>query len=149
MNDERDKLIPEIQPRAEPLSVFRSSTDDIADAGEIITTADAGAKFSSRSSRDQVLLGDRTISAFETDRGSRSRSGRRQRPSSKLMEAEASETAIRFSQAEDTGMVNNGMSHRRQRRRFAEMAADSYVHTLRQSISPDLILYNEVRTVHF
>ena len=135
MNDERDKLIPEIQPRVEPLSVFKSSTDDIADAGEIITTEDAGVKFSSRSSRDQVLQGERAISTFETDGGSRSRSGRRQRPSSKLMEAEASETAIRFSQAEDTGMVNNGMSHRRQRRRFAEMAADSYVHTFRRSQS--------------
>lgn len=135
MNDERDKLIPEIQPRAEPLSVFRSSADDIADAGEINTTADAGVKFSSRSSRDQVLQGGREVSAFETDGGSRTRSGRRQRPSSKLVEAEAPETAIRFNQAEDNGMVNNGMSHRRQRRRFAEMAADGYVHTLRRSQS--------------
>ena len=135
MKDERDKLIPEIQPRAEPLSVFKSSTDDIADGEEIIAASDAGAKFSSRSSRDQVLQGGREVSAFETDGGSRTRSGGRQRPSSKLMEAEAPETAIRFSQAEDTGMVNNGMSHHRQRRRFAKMAADSYVHTFSRSQS--------------
>ena len=133
MNSETERLLPEIQPRAQPEAGFKSFVDDIADNAEHGANQDIGAKFSGRSSRENVLQSDRAFSAFETDGGSRSRSGKRQRPSSRLLEADESEAVHGFSQAVDTGMVNNGMSHRRQRRRFTEMAADSYVHAFRQS----------------
>ncbi len=133
MNSDTERLLPEIQPRAQPDAGFKSFADDIADSAELGAGQDSGSKFSGRSSRENILQSDRTISAFGTDGGSRSRSGKRQRPSSKLLEADESEAVHGFSQAVDTGMVNNGMSHRRQRRRFAEMAVDSYVHAFRQS----------------
>jgi len=131
MSTEMNRLMPEIQPRAEPQTVFKSFSDNEAEIED--AAAESAKKFSRLSSRDGVLQNDRSISAFNADGGSRSRSGKRQRPSSRLMEAEATENFGKFTLAEDSGMVNNGMSHRRQRRRFAEKATDSYVHALRQS----------------
>lgn len=134
LEDNGNRLIPEIQPRAEPEVKFRSFGDK-AEGKEGFESAHAGersGKFVGQTARDSGMRASDTVSAFDNTGGSLTRSGRRQR-AGRLREGRAEDGGFRFSQAEDTGMVTSGMNHRRQRKRFAEMAAAEMRHSFVQA----------------
>lgn len=145
-----DRLIPEIHPRAEPASTFADNTGagyGLSGGGSGFgnSDSDAATAFGSNSERTDRFYRSRSRDSFTSNASERSfigndrgygsgfdsrngdgfnnRSSRNLRPG-RLMEADGDFTR-RFFQEEDTGMVSNGMSHRRQRRQFANFAASA------------------------